>query len=66
MVNERENLVEGVDWSGGVYYYAGFASMGGDQTERAIEMDTGLLMDGDPIRASRGEHGYEIVGALNH
>ena len=30
MVNERENLVEGVDWGGGVYYYAGLASMGGD------------------------------------
>ena len=30
MVNERKNLVEGVDWSGGVYCYAGFASMGGD------------------------------------
>ena len=30
MMNQRKNLVEGVDWGGGVYYYAGFASMGGD------------------------------------
>src|SRR5882757_6815626 len=26
MMNQRKNFVEGVDWSGGVYYYAGFAS----------------------------------------
>jgi len=30
MMNQRKNLVEGVDWRGGVYYYAGLASMGGD------------------------------------
>jgi hypothetical protein len=30
MMNQSKDLVEGVDWSGGVYYYAGFASMGGD------------------------------------
>jgi hypothetical protein len=30
MMNQRKNLVEGVDWGGGVYYHAGFASMGGD------------------------------------
>jgi len=30
MMNQRKNLVEGVDWGGGVYDYAGFASMGGD------------------------------------
>jgi hypothetical protein len=30
VVNERQNLVEGVDWRGGVYYYAGLASMSGD------------------------------------
>jgi hypothetical protein len=34
--------------------------------EGAIEMDAGLLMDGDPIGAGFGEHGDEIVGALNH
>jgi hypothetical protein len=30
MMNQGKNLIEGVDWSGGVYYYARFASMGGD------------------------------------
>jgi hypothetical protein len=30
MMNQRKNLVEGVDWGGGVYYYPRFASVGGD------------------------------------
>jgi hypothetical protein len=30
MMNQGKNLIEGVDWGGGVYYYARFASMGGD------------------------------------
>jgi len=66
MVNQRKNLIEGVDWGGGVYYHAGFASVGGDQTERAIEMDTGFLMHGNPIDAGFGKCGDEFVGLFDH
>ena len=45
MVNERENLVEGVDRSGGIYYNSGLASMRGDQMEGTMEMDAGFLVD---------------------
>src|ERR1700745_3926065 len=66
MMNQRENLIEGVDWGGGVYYYAWFASMGGDQTERPIEMDTSFLMDRNPIDAGFRERGDESVGLFDH
>ena len=66
MMNQRKNLIESVDWGGGVYYYAGFASMGGDQTERPIEMNTSFLMDRNPIDAGFRECGNEFVGSFDH
>ena len=66
MMNQRKNLVEGVNGGRGVYYYAGFASMGGDQTERAIEMDTSFLMDGNPVDAGLRKCGDEFVGSFDH
>src|SRR5215469_5550488 len=66
MMNQRKNLIEGVDWGGGIYDYAGFASMGGDETKRAIEMDTGFLMHGNPSNASFRECGDEFVRSFDH
>jgi hypothetical protein len=66
MMNERKNLIEGVDRCGGVYDHSGLTSMCCDQMKGAIEMDTGFLVDGDPSSASFGECGDEFVRPFNH
>jgi hypothetical protein len=66
MMNERKNLIEGVDRRGRVYDHSRLTSMRGDQMKGAIEMDAGFLVDGDPISASSGECGDEFVRPFNH
>jgi hypothetical protein len=66
MMNERKNLIEGVDRCGRVYDHSRLTSMRCDQMKGAIEMDAGFLVDGDPISASLGECGDEFVWPFNH
>jgi len=66
MMNQRKNLIEGVDRCGRVYDHSGLTSVGCDQMKGAIEMDAGFLVDGDPIRAGFGENGDEFVRPFNH
>jgi hypothetical protein len=55
MMNQRKNLIEGVDRCCRVYDHSGLTSVGGDQMKGAIEMDAGFLVDRDPISASFGK-----------
>jgi hypothetical protein len=66
MMNQRKNLIESVDRCGGVYDYSGLASVRCDQMKGAIEVDAGFLVDGDPISASSGKCGDELVRPFNH
>jgi hypothetical protein len=66
MMNQRKNLIEGVDRCGRIYNYSGLASVRCDQMKGAIEMDAGFLVDGDPISAGFGKCGYELVRPINH
>jgi hypothetical protein len=66
MMNQRKNLIEGVDWCGRVYDYSGFASVRCDQMKGAIEMDAGFLVDGDPISPGFGKCGDELVRLFHH
>ena len=66
MMNQRKNLIEGVDRCGRVYDYSGLASVRCDQMKGAIEMDAGFLVDGDPISSGFGKCGDEVIGPFNH
>jgi len=66
MMNQRKNLIEGVDRCGRVYDHSRLTSVGGDQMKGAIEMDAGFLVDGDPISAGFGKCQYEFVWTFNH
>jgi hypothetical protein len=66
MMNQRKNLIEGVDRCGRVYDYSGLASVRCDQMKGAIEMDAGFLVDGDPISAGFGKCRYKFVRPINH
>lgn len=66
MMNQRKNLIEGVDRCGRVYDYSRLTSVRCDQMKGAIEMDAGFLVDGDPIRAGFGKGGDELVRPFNH
>ena len=66
VMNKRKNFVKGVDRSGGVYHYSWLTTVGSDELERAIEVDTGFLMHRDPVDASLHESGDELVRPLNH
>jgi len=66
MMNQRKNLIEGVDRCGRVYDYSGLASVRCDQMKGAIEMDAGFLVDGDPISAGLGKCRDEVVRPINH
>jgi len=66
MMNQGKNLIEDVDWRGRVYDYSGLTSVGGDQMKGTIEMDTGFLVDGDPISPGFGKCAYELVRPFNH
>jgi len=65
-MNQRKNLIEGVDRCGRVYDHSGLTSMSGDQMKGAIEMDAGFPVDGDPISAGFGKCGDEVVRPINH
>jgi len=66
MMNQRKNLIEGVDRCGRVYDYSGLASVRCDQMKGAIEMDAGFLVDRDPSSAGFRESGDEFVRPFNH
>jgi hypothetical protein len=66
MMNQWKNFIEGVDRCGRVYDYSGLASVRCDQMKRAIEMDAGFLVDGDPSSAGFGKCGDEFVRPFNH
>jgi hypothetical protein len=66
MMNQRKNLIEGVDRSGRVYDYSWLTTVGGDQMKGAIEMDAGFLVDGNPISPGFGECGDELIRPFNH
>jgi hypothetical protein len=66
MMDQRKNFIEGVDRCGRVYDHSGFTSVGGDQMKRAIEMNAGFAVDGDPISPGFGKCGYELVRLFNH
>ena len=66
VMNQRKNLIEGVDRSGRVYDYSGLTTVGSDQMKGAIEMDAGFLVDGDPISAGFRESGDEFIRPFNH
>jgi hypothetical protein len=66
MMNQRKNLIEGVDRSGRVYDYSWLTTVGGDQMKGAIEMDAGFVVDGDPISPGFGECGDEVIRPFNH
>jgi len=66
MMNQRKNLIEGVHWGGGIYDHARFATVRGDKSERAIQVDAGFLMHGDPVDAGFRECGDKLVGSFDH
>jgi len=66
VVDEVEDLGESFYGGGGIDDDARFATVGGDEMERAIEMDAGFLMDGDPVSAGFGEFRNEEIGILDH
>src|SRR5260370_15059208 len=66
MMNQRKNLIEGVDRCGRVYDHSGLASVRCDQMKGAIEMDAGFLVDRDPSSAGFGKCVYELVRLFNH
>src|SRR6266478_7455763 len=66
MMNQRKNLIEGVDRCGRVYDYSGLASVRCDQMKGAIEMDAGFLVDRDPSSAGFRESGDEFVRPFHH
>jgi hypothetical protein len=66
MMNQRKNLIEGVDRCGRVYDHSGLASVCCDQVKGAIEMDAGFLVDGDPVGAGFGDGRDEVVGTFDH
>jgi hypothetical protein len=66
VVDDVQDLVEGVDRCCGIDDHGGFAAVRSDQVKCAIQMDAGFLMDGHPIGASIGKCGDEVVGIFNH
>jgi len=66
MMNQRENLIESMDWRSRVYDYSGLATVRCDQMKGAIEMDAGFLVDGDPISPGFGKCGDEVIRPFNH
>ena len=66
MMDQRKNLVEGMDRCGRVNDHSGLASVRGDQMQGAIEMDAGFLVDRDPSSAGFRESGDEFVRPFNH
>ena len=66
MMNQRKNLIQGVDRRGRVYDHSGPTSVVGDQMKGAIEMDAGFLVDGEPISTGCGKCRYKFVRPLNH
>jgi len=66
MMNQRKNLVEGVDRCGWVYHYPWLTTVGSNELERAIEMDARFLMHRDPVDAGLGKRWDELVGAFDH
>jgi hypothetical protein len=66
MVNERKNLIDGVDRSAGIYNHSGLAPVRRDEAKGAIKMDASSLVDGDPIGSGFGERRDEFVRSFNH
>ena len=66
MVNERKNLIDGVDRSAGIYNHSGLAPVRRDEAKGAIKMDASFLVDGDPIGSGFGERPDEFVRSFNH
>jgi len=66
MMNQRKDLIEGVNGSRGINDDTRFASVRGDETEAAVEMDTGFLVYRNPIGPGFGERGNEFIRPFNH
>jgi len=66
VVDDVENFVEGIYWCSGIDDHSRLASVRTDEMERAIEVDAGFLMDGNPVGAGLGEGFDEVVGIFDH
>lgn len=66
VVDEVEDFRESFDGGGGIEDNAGLAAVGSDEVKSAIEMDAGLLVNGDPVGAGFGKFGDEEIGILDH
>jgi hypothetical protein len=66
MVNKGKNFLERVNGSGRVQDHPGLAPVRCNEMEGAIEMNTGFLMDGNPMGAGVREGRDKLVRSLNH
>ena len=66
VVDDFEDFAEGFDGSGGIDDHTGFAAMGLNEVERAVQVDAGFLMDGNPVGTGFGEGGDELIGIFDH
>jgi hypothetical protein len=66
VVDDVEDFVEGVDRCRRIDNHGRFASVRTDEMKRAVEVDAGFLMHGDPIGAGLGEGFDEVVGIFDH
>jgi len=66
VVDDVEDFLEGVYGCSGVDYHGRLASVRTDEMKRAIEVDAGFLMHGNPVGAGLGEGFDEVIGIFDH
>jgi hypothetical protein len=66
VVNEVENFGKHFHGSSGIEDDAGLAAVGADEMKRAVKMDAGFLVNGNPVSTGIGEFGDEEIGILDH
>ena len=66
VVDKVENFRERLDRRSGIENHTGLASVRGDEVEGAVKVNTGFLMNGNPIGPSVGKFGNEQVWIFDH
>ena len=66
VIHNVQNLAESLNRSGRINGDSRSHAMAANQLQAAVEMNTGFLMNSDPIRAGIGEGGNVLIGIFDH
>ncbi len=65
-MDDVQHIVKRMNRSRGIDHHSRLAAVGGDQMQRAVQMNARLLMDRNPIGAGFGKGRNVVVGILDH